>query len=41
MDGAKVFYRLRGFCSTMRKNAVSIVEALVDALQGNNVALSM
>ena len=41
MDGAKVFCRLRGFCSTVRKNAANILDALVDAFLGNNFALSI
>lgn len=41
MDGAKVFCRLRGFCSTVRKNAANILDALVDAFHGNNFALSI
>jgi hypothetical protein len=41
MDGAKVCCRLRGFCSTVRKNAANIVDALADAFQGNNVAFSI
>jgi transposase-like protein len=40
MDGAKVFCRLRGFCSTVRKNAANILDALVDAFQGNNFVFS-
>lgn len=41
MDGAKVFCRLCGFCSTVRKNAANILDALLDAFDGNNFALSI
>jgi transposase len=40
MDGAKVFCRLHGFCSTVRKNAANILDALVDAFLGENFAFS-
>jgi transposase len=41
MDGAKVFCRLRGFCSTVRKNAANILDALVDAFNGYNFTFSV
>ena len=41
MEGAKVFCRLRGFCSTVRKNAANILDALVDAFLGNNFVFSI
>lgn len=33
-QGAKVFCRLRGFCSTVRKHSANILDALIDALTG-------
>jgi transposase len=41
MDGAKVFCRLRGFCSTVRKNAANILDALVNAFNGYNFTFSV
>jgi transposase len=33
-NGATVFCRLRGFCSTVRKHGANILDALLDALEG-------
>lgn len=33
--GAEIFYRIRGYISTARKNGLSAFDALIDALAGN------
>lgn len=37
MNGAMVFCRLRGFCSTLRKQAINILDALFDVFSNKNV----
>jgi transposase len=34
LDGAKVFCRIRGYISTVRKNGLNVLDALVDVFKG-------
>lgn len=34
-DGAKTFCRIRGYISTVRKNSLSVIDAIQSAFEGN------
>ena len=40
MNGAEVFCRLRGFCSTVRKHSAAILDALFDIFHGKDFQLN-
>ena len=39
-DGAKTFCRIRGYISTVRKNSLSVIDAIQAAFEGNPFMVS-
>ena len=39
-DGAKTFCRIRGYISTVRKNSLSVIDAIQAAFEGNSFLVS-